>query len=97
MTQATPNAEEILKDKDILDALNKRNAHFSQFHLQDQSNIQTCDLLYGKVATIINNEDNFAYTLRHMLVKMGMLVQVVNSLDFNPATNSSVADNTQIP
>lgn len=40
-----PDIEEILRDKEILAALGRRNEHLSRFHFQDQSDIEVCEQL----------------------------------------------------
>lgn len=84
-----PDIEEILRDKEILAALGRRNEHLSRFHFQDQSDIEVCEQLQWKTVTIIHNKDDFTKTLGRMMIKMGILVTIVDTLDFNPFTDSS--------
>lgn len=63
--------------------LNKRNEHVSRFLFSNQQERPQEPFLQGKKITIINNEDNFAEVLSHMIRHMGPEVQVVDTFDFD--------------
>ncbi|MDP2103901.1 MAG: chorismate-binding protein, partial [Candidatus Gracilibacteria bacterium] len=88
-TTTTPDMSEILEQHEIVEALAQRNEHLSRFHFRDQTNIDTVEILKGKTVTIINNDDEFAKTLGRMMTRMGMNVCVIDTLDFNPVSDTS--------
>ena len=62
-----------------------RNKHLSKFHLESQEGVKAdVEELKGKKILIINNEDNFAHMLGHMVSHMGATVEVIDTFDYNP-------------
>lgn len=89
MRRALENAEPIsmvLTDeiKALVEAkLQERNDHMSRYHLEIQ-NDEVSEVISGKRITILDNEDHFSHVLRQMIERMGGVVTVVRSLDYDP-------------
>lgn len=78
-----PVLPEILKDEGIAELLQERNQHLSNFwffYQEKQGRFK--DPLKGRKITIIDNEDDFIYMLKHMLSHMGAEVEIVRFSDF---------------
>ena len=74
-----PSVAELLRDDEVQQILAERNKLFKRYLMEDQSDIDnTREALVGKKITIINNEDDFAYTLKHMCRSLGAEAQVVH-------------------
>jgi anthranilate/para-aminobenzoate synthase component II len=43
----------------------------------------------GKRVTIVDNEDNFTKMLARMMTTMGMVVEIVETTEFDPMTDTS--------
>lgn len=68
----------------------KRNEDLSPFWMNKQNpNIFHGDTLGDKTITIINNEDNFAHMISHLVHSFGANVIVVDTFDFDPETNDA--------
>lgn len=67
--------------------LEHRNKFLSKFWMNDQANKH--ETLNIKV-TIINNEDDFAYMIKHAATKLGCIVNVIDTFELN--TDSINAD-----
>jgi phenazine biosynthesis protein phzE len=65
-----------------------RNATLSPFWMNAQSHRYERQDLAGITITIINNEDDFAYMLAHILRSMGASVKVVDNADYDAASYS---------
>ena len=61
-----------------------RNKFLSKFWMNDQSD--TFENL-NKTITIINNEDDFAFMIKHVVEKLGCTASVVDTFEFDPAKN----------
>lgn len=72
------------KRADLEHDLNARNQHLSHFWITRQKPIKPAELLNGLSVTIINNEDDFAFMLAHLLKYQGCDVSVIDTLDFEP-------------
>ncbi len=77
-----------LTEKTLQPKLEERNKSLSTFHFDNQSNLDVSKRLNGIAVTIINNEDNFAYILEHMIIHLGGSCKVVDTFEFD-------ADNDQ--
>lgn len=66
--------------------LRERNKYLSEFHLNKQAirYKKAVELSITKRITIVNNEDDFAFVLAHMIKHMGYLAEVVDTFQFNP-------------
>ncbi len=64
-----------------------RNRFLSKFWMNDQSDH---DENLNKKIIIINNEDDFAYMIRHVLTRLGCTVDVIDTFEFD--VNSYEAD-----
>ena len=80
--------EDDLDDK-LTDLLFERNRFLSKFLIEDQSSIALEPELSKLKLTIIDNEDNFAYMLGHMVRHMGARAEVVDVLEFSLEKDSS--------
>lgn len=70
--------------------LEERNKSLSAFWMQRQNPYQVSDHnLNGFHVTIINNEDDFAHMIGHMIKTSGAKVRVVDTFDYNVATDES--------
>ncbi len=66
--------------------LHARNAELSSFWMNRQNPYaESARVLDGLKVSILNNEDDFAYMLAHILRTMHANVEVVDSLNYNPA------------
>jgi phenazine biosynthesis protein phzE len=73
----------------IMPVLQERNKHLSRFWQSEQDKVQMREL-NGCRITIINNEDDFAYMIAHMLRRLcGPDVEVVDTFAFDPVTDQS--------
>ncbi len=80
--------------KDLLNQVNQslieRNRTFSSFHFEDQiDHHEKYDSKPEKI-TIINNEDNFAYILGHLIRHMGYRTNIVDTFEYD--SNASPSD-----
>lgn len=70
--------------------LAERNQRLSAFWMQRQNPYATSNHhLNGFKITIINNEDDFAYMIGHLIKASGAVVNVVDTFDYNAATDTS--------
>ena len=61
-----------------------RNAHLAPFWMQAQPLLHAADpAIAGLRLTIVNNEDDFAYMLGHVLRHLGAVVTVVDTMDYD--------------
>ena len=68
----------IEEDDEILEALYQRNQKLSRFWFFNQEDEEAIiPKVKGKKITIINNEDDFCFMLKHMLRKIGAIVEIV--------------------
>ena len=89
-TKPKPSVAELLRDEEIQQILAERNKLFNKYLMEDQSDVDnTRPELVGKKIAIINNEDDFAYTLKHMCRSLGADAEVVNFLDYEVSGDSS--------
>ena len=78
---AVPLDTDLLSDEEVLQVLRERNIDLSRYFLEDQEGVNnTLEAVQGKAITVIDNEDDFCHTLKHMMTSMGAIVRVV-SLD----------------
>ncbi|MBK66520.1 MAG: hypothetical protein CMP22_00110 [Rickettsiales bacterium] len=92
LTGNTSKAEQFLdaqKLEILKSQLNKRNEHLSHFWITKQNPIKPADLLKGLTVTIINNEDDFAFMIAHLLNHNGCQVKVVDTLGFDLQKDTS--------
>ncbi|MET0155908.1 MAG: chorismate-binding protein [Rickettsiales bacterium] len=68
--------------------LGERNAHLSRFWFEDAMSQRSLPLV-GIAAAVINNEDDFACMIAHMLKTMGCRVRVMDTFAFDPASDES--------
>ena len=80
--------EDSLDDK-CAGLLSERNRFLSKFLIEDQSSISSEPELSRLKLTIIDNEDNFAYMLGHMVRHMGAKAEVIDVLEFSLENDSS--------
>ena len=78
-TKQTSYLDEVGLDLERL--LEERNKRLSSFHFEDQSALRCTKSLQGLRVLIINNEDDFAEVLGHMVRHMGMEAQVLDTFD----------------
>ncbi|MEK7557621.1 MAG: chorismate-binding protein, partial [Patescibacteria group bacterium] len=64
--------------------LRKRNIHLSFFHLKKQTKCKEVAGLKKVRITVVNNEDNFALMLAHMVRHLGCQVEVMDTFQFDP-------------
>eukprot|EP01061_Rhynchopus_euleeides_P014332 TRINITY_DN24884_c0_g2_i1.p1 TRINITY_DN24884_c0_g2~~TRINITY_DN24884_c0_g2_i1.p1 ORF type:complete len:662 (+),score=312.38 TRINITY_DN24884_c0_g2_i1:125-1987(+) len=77
----------------VLDQLYKRNENTSKFWMQPQQSCAPAAGLQGKRIVMSNNEDDFIYMLRHMMVRMGCTVDVFHFFEWgSERVNKLVAD-----
>ncbi|MDD2694048.1 MAG: chorismate-binding protein [Candidatus Gracilibacteria bacterium] len=88
-SQTPPDVQSILDDPEVITKLQERNKYLSKFHFLEQSEQKTCEQLQGKTVTIIDNEDNFTNMLARMMTTMGMIVDIVKTIDFDSTTDAS--------
>lgn len=70
--------------------LAERNKLLSDFWMQKQNPYQVASFpLKGKTVAIINNEDDFALMIGHMMKSMGATVSVVDTFDFTAQSDNS--------
>jgi phenazine biosynthesis protein phzE len=68
--------------------LAERNKRLSAFWMQRQNPYQQSEHnLHGFKVTIINNEDDFAHMIGHMITLSGAIVQVVDTFDYDAKTD----------
>lgn len=89
-SDAVPYLTEALKDN-IRAEFESRNEQLSQFWMQKQDPYtpQTGTALEGKTITIINNEDNFAHMIAHLIRSFDAEVAVVDSFAYDPAADQA--------
>ncbi|MBU1935046.1 chorismate-binding protein, partial [Patescibacteria group bacterium] len=75
--------------KAIEPILKKRNQRFSRFHFEDQFDFVEEGKLKGLNITIVNNEDNFAHMLGHIVRHMGCIYKVIDTFDYSPQDDTS--------
>ncbi|PZQ47867.1 MAG: hypothetical protein DI551_02580 [Micavibrio aeruginosavorus] len=74
----------------VREALMGRNAELSSFWMNKQNPyILAGENLQHKAVTIVNNEDNFAFMIKHLLERMGAKADVVDTLGFDPEKDKS--------
>lgn len=72
------------EDSDILEKLYDRNKNLSKFWFFRQEKTETLvNEFINKSITIIDNEDDFCYMLKHILASMGMRVKISRFSDFD--------------
>lgn len=71
----------LIRDEDVLIALNSRNRRLSTFWLTDQAGAPPEPWMSGKKAVIIDGEDDFVRMLRHVLAVLGMTADIVRHED----------------
>lgn len=87
---AVPADEKLLSEAEILQVLKERNLALSRYFLEDQEKVDnTLEAVQGKIITIIDNEDNFCQTLKHMMTSMGARVRVVSFKEYNCASDDA--------
>ena len=69
--------------------MEERNAHLSHFWFEQQTPIRPPEMLYGLDVTIINNEDDFAHMIAHILRYQGCNVRVEDTHEFDASKNPS--------
>ncbi len=74
--------------EEITTLLSSRSTDLSRFHCDDQSALIT-NFKNIKI-TIINNEDNFAYVLQHILIHMGLTVEVIDTFEYKAISSDIV-------
>ncbi|MFH1444801.1 MAG: chorismate-binding protein [Candidatus Peregrinibacteria bacterium] len=85
-----PSDTDLLSDEEILQVLKERNLDLSRYFLDDQEkNDNTLEAVQGKIITIIDNEDNFCQTLKHMMTSMGADVRVVSFDKYDCASDDA--------
>lgn len=85
-----PSDTALLSDREILRELQKRNLHLSRYFLEDQEKVNnTIDAVRDRNITIIDNEDDFCHTLKHMMTGMGAHVRVVKLQEYNCAADNA--------
>lgn len=88
-TSKSQNYLKTINPNEIKKLLKERNVCLSSFHLRKQSMAQKMEGLRGVKITIINNEDNFAYVLGHMVTHMGCQVEIEDTFEFDLFKNES--------
>jgi len=63
---------ELMRDEDVLVALETRNQRLSRFWFHDQSEVGPSPDLAGRHVVVLDGEDDFVTMLRHMLAVLGM-------------------------
>ncbi len=84
-----PVLDEALK-QELTPVLEQRNKNLSHFWCQQQTPIKPSQLLKGLKITIINNEDDFAYMVAHLLKYQGCHVHVVDTFDYDKDKHKAV-------
>lgn len=94
-SDAVPYLTDELKDN-IRAEFESRNDQLSQFWMQKQNHYapqaaasQTGRALEGRTVTIINNEDNFAHMIAHLVRSFDAEVSVVDTFAYDPATDQA--------
>ncbi len=82
-TSKSQNYLKTINSNEIKKLLKERNVYLSSFHLRKQSMVQKMEGLRGVKITIVNNEDNFAYVLGHMVAHMGCQVEIEDTFEFD--------------
>jgi 2-amino-4-deoxychorismate synthase len=72
--------------QDIQKILTERNKALSAFWQSDQAASQT-GFVKGLNVTIVNNEDDFAFMLAHMLAALGAIPRVIDTFAFDAASD----------
>lgn len=93
MTGSTITTDEYLTEalrEKVAPVLAERNKRLSSFWMQRQNPYAPSEnRLDGFRVTIINNEDDFAHMIGHMIKVSGAAVRVVDTFDFDAATDDS--------
>lgn len=78
-------------EEKIAPVFTARNEKLSQFWMQKQNPFKPASLKELKDAkiTIINNEDNFAYMIAHVVKSFGCAVSVIDTFDYTIDTDDS--------
>jgi phenazine biosynthesis protein phzE len=85
-----PSIAKLLEDPEIQKILAERNKLFNKYLMETQEHVDnTRDALKDKKITIINNEDDFVYTLKHMVKSLGATADVVKYSDYEVAGDNS--------
>lgn len=79
-------------DTDIESAMMARNDRLSTFWIRNQSACSPAPALQGKSILIVNNEDDFAHMIAHLLRHMGANANVQSIRDIGGVANLSPAD-----
>jgi len=88
--QCIPSDTELLSEQEILSVLAERNLNLSRYFLEDQeANDNTLEAVRGKIITIIDNEDDFCHTLKHMMTSMGAKVRTVSYQEYDCASDDA--------
>ncbi|MDD5041897.1 MAG: chorismate-binding protein [Candidatus Peribacteraceae bacterium] len=87
---SVPTDTQLLSDPEIRQVLEERNCHLSRYFLEDQEGVDnTLEAVQGKTITIIDNEDDFCHTLKHMMTSMGAKVHVVSFQKYDCASDDA--------
>ncbi len=74
----------------IAEKLESRNRHIAEFWMARQDGKAMARYNCGGLRlTILNNEDDFAFMIGHLLRHMGGVVEVVDSLTYDPAAETA--------
>ena len=82
--------------QDVLDQLYTRNVNTSQFWMCAQDTCEAIPALKGKKVVMSNNEDDFIYMLRHLLVRMGCEVEVFHFFEWGTDRVKALVDAADI-
>jgi len=88
--RSVPADEALLSDAEILEVLKERNCHLSRYFFEDQERVDNrLEAVRRKRITVIDNEDNFCQTLKHMMTSMGAKVQVVSFKEYDCTSDNA--------
>jgi len=89
-SDAVPFLTETLQEE-VRATFEARNDQLSQFWMQKQNHAahQTGAALEGKTVTIINNEDNFAHMIAHLIRSFDAEVTVLDTFAYDPAEDKA--------
>ncbi|MDD4287561.1 MAG: chorismate-binding protein [Candidatus Peribacteraceae bacterium] len=88
--RSVPSDTALLSDVKILQVLEERNLDLSRYFLEDQERVNnSLEAVRRKKITIIDNEDNFCQTLKHMMTSMGARVRVVSYKEYDCASDNA--------
>jgi phenazine biosynthesis protein phzE len=84
--RSIPLDVDLLSNEEVLQVLAERNRRLSRYFLEDQEKVDnTLEAVRGKTITVIDNEDDFCHTLKHMMTSMGARVRVVSFREYDSA------------